>query len=237
MPGQPLPVAVWISQAAVPSQNKNTEEVICPLLNNWFLAFITDVQTAPIQCQNGTQSEVYLSQGINKFFISHGCKCILEDHIIKSNLNVKSDLDIIHYNWSWNCISLESFELEDLTPHLFCMEKAGLTWLTLQDLQTHKMESACEPSGLAYYFYMAGLVLLVLSLLATTTTSSTILRTLQPQLPVLLEVIMPQWKPLPLLTFPISNLLSTIWNNDSAFISCNIFNPIHIKFCVFQFSL
>ena len=149
-----------------PLEIRKTEEVVHPLLNNWFLAFITDVQTAPIQCRNGTQSEVYLTRGINKFFVSPGCKCILDDHIITSDLNVKSDTDIIHYEWSWDRISLDDFKLDDLDSQLSFMEKSGLTRPTLQDLQTLKMESKRGPGWIAHYFYMAGLVLLVLSLLA-----------------------------------------------------------------------
>jgi hypothetical protein len=93
-----------------------TEEVIHPLLNNWFLAYSTEVQTPPIQCRNGTQGEVYLIVGVNKFFISPGCKCIHNEHIITSNLNVQLDTDIIHHKWSWNRISLDDFDLETLAP-------------------------------------------------------------------------------------------------------------------------
>ena len=124
-----------------PLEIRRSEEVVHPLLNNWFLAFSTDVQTARIQCRNGTQSEVYLTCGINKFFISPGCKCILHDHIITSDLNVKSDLDIIHFEWSWDRISLEGFKLETLTTQFSLMEKSGLTRPTLADLKTLKMES------------------------------------------------------------------------------------------------
>jgi hypothetical protein len=74
--------------------------VVNPLLNNWFLAFSPDVQTAPILFRNGTQGEVYLTAGINRFFISPGCKYILNEHIIPSDLNVKLDTDIINYEWS-----------------------------------------------------------------------------------------------------------------------------------------
>ena len=87
-----------------------------------------------------SDSEVYLIQGINKYFVSPGCKCILEDNIIMSDLNVKSDLVIIHYEWSWDRISLEGFKLEDLS-HLSFMEKARLNRPTLQYLQTLKIES------------------------------------------------------------------------------------------------
>ena len=74
-----------------PLEIRRTEEVAHPLLNKWFLAFSTGVQTAPIQCRNGTQLEDYLTCGINKFLVSPGCKCILHDHIITSDLNVKLD--------------------------------------------------------------------------------------------------------------------------------------------------
>ena len=133
-----------------PLEIRKTEEEVHPLLNNWFLAFITDVQTAPIQCRNGTQSEVYLTRGINKFFVSPGCKCILDDHIITSDLNVKSDTDIIHYEWSWDRISLDDFKLDDLDSQLSFMEKSGLTRPTLQDLQTLKMESKRGPGWIAH---------------------------------------------------------------------------------------
>ena len=49
---------------------RKTEVVVHPMLNNCFLAFITNVQTPPIQCRTGTQPEIYLTRGINIFFVS-----------------------------------------------------------------------------------------------------------------------------------------------------------------------
>ena len=75
--------------------------------------------------------------GINKFFISSGWNRILNDHLITSDLNLKSESDIIHYKWSCDQISLEGFELEELVPHLSFMEHVGLIQMTLEDLLTH----------------------------------------------------------------------------------------------------
>ena len=151
-----------------PLEIRKTEEVVHPLLNNWFLAFSPEVQTAPIQCRNGTQSEIYLQRGINKLFISPGCRCILNEHIVTSYLNVKMDSDIIHYEWSWDRISLDDFELESLAPHLNMMEAAGLKRPTFQDLQTLKMESARSPGWIAHYIYMTGLSILGLLIIFAT---------------------------------------------------------------------
>ena len=65
-------------------------------------------------------------------FVSPGFKWIIHDHIFTSDLNVKSDSDIIHYEWSWDRISLDDFKLDDLDSQLSFMEKSGLTRPTLQ---------------------------------------------------------------------------------------------------------
>jgi hypothetical protein len=110
------------------------------------LAFSPDVQTNPIQCRNGTQREVYLIIGVNKFLISPGCKCILNENIFTSNVNV-----LLDYEWIWDCISLIDFELTTLISHLTMMEVAGLIQLTLQDLQILKLEASRSLGWLAHH--------------------------------------------------------------------------------------
>jgi hypothetical protein len=85
------------------------------------------------------------------FFIFPGCKCSLNELIIISDLNVQLVTNIIDYGWSWDCISLNNFEITFLTPHLIMMESAGLKRLTLQDLQALKLEASRSHGWLALY--------------------------------------------------------------------------------------
>ena len=149
-----------------PLKVRKTEEVVHPLLNNWFLAYSTSAQTVPIECRNGTQAEVYLQEGMNKFFVSPGCKCTLSQHIITSDLNVRTDTDIVHYEWSWDKISLSSFNMEEIIPQLTLMEAAGLHRPTLSDLQSLKIEADRAPGWIAHYVYMTGMLIIALSLVA-----------------------------------------------------------------------
>ena len=97
-------------------------------------------------------------------FVSPGFKWIIHDHIFTSDLNVKSDLDIIDFEWSWDRISLKGFKLETLSPQWSFMEESGLTQPTLADLRTLKMESTRGPGLIFHYIYMVGYALYFLSL-------------------------------------------------------------------------
>jgi hypothetical protein len=74
--------------------------------------------------------------------------------------------DIIHYEWSWENISLDDFDLETITPHLTMMEAAGLKGPTLQDLQTLKLEASRSPGWPTHYVYMTCMGILALMVLS-----------------------------------------------------------------------
>jgi hypothetical protein len=149
-----------------PLEIRMTEEVVHPLQNNWFLAYSPEVQTDPIHCRNGTQGEVYITVGVNKFFISPGCKCILNDHIITTDLNVQLDTDIIHYEWSLDRLSLDDLDLTSLTSNLTMMEAPGLKLSTLQDLQTLRLEVCRSHRWLPHYIYTTGMEIVTLMILS-----------------------------------------------------------------------
>jgi hypothetical protein len=144
-------------------------EIVHQLAGNWFLAYSPKAQTVPITCRNGTSSEQYLAKGINKFNISPGCKAHLQKHLVMSDLSLKLDSDILHFEWHWNDVSLQDLQGDNLLPQLQMMIDSGIHNPTISDLQQLKMDIKRSPGWWAHLVNFTGnlvLFLLFFSLLA-----------------------------------------------------------------------
>ena len=131
-------------------------EIVHQLLNNWFLAYSPIAQTAPIDCRNGTSSEVYLVKGDNKFYLSPGCRAHLKDHLVSSDLSVRLDSDILHFEWRWSELSLQDLQPEDILPQLQLLHDSGIHRPTFSDLQSLKLDIRRAPGWWAHIVNFAG---------------------------------------------------------------------------------
>ena len=140
-----------------------TGEIVHQLLNNWYLVYTPSSQTLPISCFNGTQSEKHISKGTSKIYISPGCRAHLEYHLIISDISVKLETDLLHFEWRWDEVSLEGLDSDTISPQLALLEESGLFRPTLSDLHElnlHQRQSASWWTALVNF--VGNLVMLVL---------------------------------------------------------------------------
>jgi hypothetical protein len=114
-------------------------EVVQQLLNNWYLAYSPVAQMAPVTCYNRTQSEIRLNSGITKFHLAPGCRSKLKQHILISDLTLRSETEILHYEWNWdNPISRDW--VSSLTDHdIEKLQANGISNPTIHDIQHLKL--------------------------------------------------------------------------------------------------
>jgi hypothetical protein len=114
-------------------------EMVQQLLNNWYLAYSPNPQMAPVTCHNRSQSEIRLQTGITKFHLAPGCRSQLKQHVLISDLTLRSEAEILHYEWNWDnpisrdwVSSLSDAEIEQLQSH-------GIATPTIHDIQHLKL--------------------------------------------------------------------------------------------------
>jgi hypothetical protein len=140
-------------------------EIVYQLLNNWFLTYSPTSQTVPIDCRNGTQSELHLPKGVTKFNLSPGCRAHLVQHLVLSDISVRLSTDILHFEWQWNELSLDDLRPEVINPSLALFEDSGLIRPTFSDLQQLNLEMKRSPGWWAILVNFTGnLVLFTLFL-------------------------------------------------------------------------
>jgi hypothetical protein len=132
-----------------------TGEIVYQLLNNWYLIYSPSVQTVPISCLNGTQSEKHLSKGTSRVYISPGCRAHLATHLIISDISIKLDTDLLHFEWKWDAISLGDLDSSVITPQLALLEENGLFRPTLSDLHELKLH---QKQGIHWWTTLANFV-------------------------------------------------------------------------------
>jgi hypothetical protein len=107
------------------------KETVLPLRDNWYLVHSPRQFTGHITCRNFSNSEVFLKPGPNRFYISPSCRLQLADHLIISDVSLKLDNVIKHYEWELDKIAFTDEEEARSTEWLTILndEKAGRTTL------------------------------------------------------------------------------------------------------------
>jgi hypothetical protein len=105
-------------------------EVVRQLLDNWFLIYSPEPQTAYVSCRNGTENEAYIKSGITRSFLSPGCKMNLRHHLLQADFSLSLPDDIVNFQWDWDVTEIAT-DLEDEMQYLY---QNGNTDPTLQDL-------------------------------------------------------------------------------------------------------
>ena len=113
------------------AQAGGVKETVLPLRDNWYLVHSPRQFTGHITCRNFSNSEVFLKPGPNRFYISPSCRLQLADHLIISDVSLKLDNVIKHYEWELDKIAFTDEEEARSTEWLTILndEKAGRTTL------------------------------------------------------------------------------------------------------------
>jgi hypothetical protein len=119
-----------LAQEYCPLHIRPAGEVVRQLLDNWFLIYSPDPQTAYVSCRNGTENEAYIKSGITRIFLSPGCKMNLRHHLLQADFSLNLPDDIVNFQWDWDVSDIVT-DLDDDMTYLY---HNGLTDPTLQDL-------------------------------------------------------------------------------------------------------
>jgi hypothetical protein len=107
------------------------KETVLPLRDNWYLVHSPRQFTGHITCRNLSNSEVFLKPGPNRFYVSPSCRLQLADHLVISDISLKLDDVIKHYEWELDKITFTDEEEAHSTEWLTVLndKKAGCTTL------------------------------------------------------------------------------------------------------------
>ncbi len=78
-------------------------------------------------CRNFSNSEVFLKPGPNRFYISPSCRLQLADHLIISDVSLKLDNVIKHYEWELDKIAFTEEEEDRSTEWLTILNDENAT--------------------------------------------------------------------------------------------------------------
>jgi hypothetical protein len=139
------------------------KETVLPLRDNWYLVHSPRRFTGHVTCHNLSNSEVFLKPGPNHFYVSPSSQLQLADHLIISDVSLKLDNVIKHYEWELDKITFTDEEEARSTKWLTVLngEKAGCT--TLNAIH-QALAAECRSSVWLWIFTFLGLLLLTLLL-------------------------------------------------------------------------
>jgi hypothetical protein len=79
-----------------------------------------------------------------------------------SDLSLKLDSDILHFEWHWSDVSLQDLQEDNLLPQLQLMIENGIHTPTYSDLQQLKMDIKRSPGWWAHLVHFTGNLVLFL---------------------------------------------------------------------------
>ena len=143
-------------------------EKVFQLRKNWFAAFLPGPATIPIKCRNGTVTEKHLGRGSQQFHLSPGCEAYFNVHQVFSDLSIKMPAEILHFEWSWDPLTMVNMLPDQVVPELQRLRKFGLHRPALTDLQylsaQQSQASWSTWSHIAHYVGNAILIILIIGL-------------------------------------------------------------------------
>jgi hypothetical protein len=151
-------------QTLCPLKIHDSGEVVQQLLNNWFLLYSPKPLMAPVACFNGTQSEIHLKPGTSKFYLSPGCKTQLTSHLVISDINLRLDGDLLHYEWTWDPAFLNSLTTQEIDALTDEFQTAGSQEPTWSDLKLRQQEQKIFPTWFPFIINSAALLAVFLIL-------------------------------------------------------------------------
>jgi cell division protein FtsL len=143
-------------------------EKIYQLKKNWFVVFLPKAVTVPVNCKNGSTTEMHLGRGSQRIHISPGCEANFPEHLIMADLSIKMPADILDFEWSWDPLTFLPMDEKEIAPELAKLRSFGLHRPTLSDLQFIGVHKSHTAGWFAHIIHFAGntlLILLVLSII------------------------------------------------------------------------
>jgi hypothetical protein len=119
------------AQELCPLHVRPIGEVVKQLLDNWFLIFSPNPQTAYVSCRNGTNNEAYFKSGITRIHLSPGCRMNLNAHLLQADFSMHLPDDIVNFQWDWDITKIS----ETIDDDMNLLLEAGNTDPTLKDLK------------------------------------------------------------------------------------------------------
>ena len=143
-------------------------EKVFQLRKNWFAAFLPGPATIPIKCRNGTVTEKHLGRGSQQFHLSPGCEAYFNVHQVFSDLSIKMPAEILHFEWTWDPLTMVNMLPDKVVPELERLWTFGLHRPALTDLQYLSAQQSQANwstwSHIAHYVGNAVLIILIIGL-------------------------------------------------------------------------
>jgi hypothetical protein len=112
-------------------------EAVVQLANNWYLTYTPKAFTAPVKCQNGSETDLHFRVGVNKHQVDSSCRATLHDHVVIADMNQYLDVPIKHFEWSWDDETLTMLTSAEMSDTIGAYLKDGHEQFLLSDvLQT-----------------------------------------------------------------------------------------------------
>ena len=151
------------AQELCPLHIRPVGEVVKQLLDNWFLIFSPNPQTAYVSCRNGTNNEAYFKGGITRTHLSPGCRMNLNSHLLQADFSLHLPEDIVNFQWDWDVSDLT----ETLDADMGLLLEAGNTDPTLKDLndlQRNRLRSVLFRIFVTFIISVVALALITLAI-------------------------------------------------------------------------
>ena len=106
-------------------------EMLRQLSDNWFLIYSPQPQTAPITCNNGSETQFYIEQGMSKRHLSPGCTAEFNHHLLNTDNSITLENNVQHFDWTWLA---DLDKIGNIKQQLDNMKQLGFKHPTLAEL-------------------------------------------------------------------------------------------------------
>lgn len=143
------------------------QESVLQLQDNWHLIYSPVAFTAPVQCQNGSESDVHFRVGINKHHLDASCKVSLKDHVVIADSAHHMDGAVKHFDWVWDQNILNQLSSSEMTTSMQQYVESGAERFSLDDLIKSKAVRKSSPGWSIFWILMALSIAALLGLALT----------------------------------------------------------------------
>jgi len=130
-------------------------ETVLQLQDNWYLVYSSVAFISYIICLNNSNLEVFMKTGPNWVYISPSCRMHLKDHMLVSDVSLRLDSIIKHYEWDLDEIAFSPEERTLSSRWLEILDSESVSRSTLNSIrQDIAMER--RSSSWTYLFSILG---------------------------------------------------------------------------------
>jgi hypothetical protein len=127
------------AQHLCPFHIYDSGEIVRQLTDNWFLIYSPQSQMAPITCSNGSHADCHVPAGVSRLYVSSRCRTQLKSHLLISDVSLRVDTDLMHFEWNWNDDSLYAIDRTTLDTLTNKLQSAGIANPSIHDLRMLQM--------------------------------------------------------------------------------------------------